>query len=109
NHLQRCMQSTPDNLAPPTAATQPARWRIVLLCAILGAVAGLLGGVLDRSQPLTFGHDLISSYTAGRMLLDGKGGSLYDASACESAGRSVMTDANLSGNPHHVRWLNPGY
>src|SRR4051794_19639290 len=103
------MQSTRDNFDPATAATHLARWRIALLCAIISAAAGFVGGVLDRSRPLTFGHDLISSYTAGRLLLEGKGSSLYDASACETAGRAVMAEANLTGNPHHVRWLNPGY
>jgi hypothetical protein len=77
--------------------------------AVVSIFACWLGGVLDPSRPLRFGHDFITPYTVGRMVLAGDGGRLYEASATEAAGRRVIAEANLVGDSRHVRLLNPGW
>jgi hypothetical protein len=93
----------------PTAALRAtiARWAIA--AAVLAVALTICGGVLNRLQPLTFGHDFFIGYVAGQQVAGGQIDRLYDASAMESAARSAIADANLTGNPAHVRWLNPAY
>jgi hypothetical protein len=83
--------------------------RASIASAAIVLVLGWLGDVLDLDRQLSFGHDLIPSYVAGRIVASGDASHLYDPAACETVGRAVMVDANLSGNPRDVRWLNPGF
>jgi hypothetical protein len=75
--------------------------------ALIALLAGLVGGIGNQDRPLTFGHDLIPSYVAGRILLNGDSQHLYNPATAENVGNQVMSNANLTGNPHDVRWLNP--
>lgn len=81
----------------------------VAASVLLAVFACWAAGVLDASRPLRFGHDLLTPYTVGRMVLSGDGGRLYDAAAVESAGRQVLTAANVFGDPRQIHWLNPGW
>ena len=89
------------------SAGSPVRTGIA--CAGIALLVALAAGLLDRSRPLTFGHDLLPSYVAGRLVTGGRADQMYVAAACEQVGRAVMADANLTGDARHVRWLNPAF
>jgi len=75
--------------------------------ALLAVLLAISAGVLDRSSPLTFGHDLLPSYTAGCLVLEGRAAEIYSSDATRSLGRSIVASQNLTSEPDHVLFINP--
>jgi len=98
----------------PTAPGPIARrlWRMGIafaLAAIIFATAYDIRRSQKPDAPLSFGHDLIPSYIAGKLVLEGRARDMYDRQAVFDLETRQIADANLDMDPRYGPWLNPPF
>ena len=97
---------------PPAGRARGRLWAaggalaVVALCLATWQVVQATGA---SATPLSLGHDLLPSYTAGLLVREGQSHLLYDAPGFERAARRVMAQENLAGDPRLAPWVNPPF
>ena len=62
-----------------------------------------------QMRPLSFGHDLLPSYVAGKLVLKGHASAMYDRQSVFELEARQIADANLDMDPRYGPWLNPPF
>lgn len=78
-----------------------------LAAASIAIPMAVAAGVLDRAKPLTFGHDLLPTYVAGRLVVEGRAGAMYDAEVIRATARPIIDQQNLTNEVSQSLWINP--
>lgn len=90
-------------------------WQAALLMAsVVIAVIGsnIRHQIVEQSQRLSLGHDLLPSYAAGRLVRDGRAREMYDHEAIAGLERKIIIEATLDMDASGGRygpWLNPPF
>ncbi|HEX4794896.1 MAG TPA: glycosyltransferase family 87 protein [Humisphaera sp.] len=87
-------------------------WRMGIafgLAMLAFAVSRDVHHIQSPEQPISFGHDLLPSYVAGQLVLEGHASAMYDWQSVFELERRQIAEANLGIDPRYGPWLNPPF